>query len=291
MSSNASYLLLNQTSDYFFSGHKGGLIISWDLETGKNKTNLNAHKSEIKSLHFANINIQNNKNINNLNLLVSGSADGKVKIWDLRSKSQPISLKGHLECVNCVSLSPDLNYIASGANDSILKLWDLRQNKLLKDITNPEQREVNCVEFNPYCTTIAYGSSEKTVKHWDLERLENISVTPFDKLPAQKLSFDSSGRNLFIVTNEGFKYFMVDDEKPEFIDMYEAGFNNLQDICYRENEGLYGILDFLNFYLFYLLAVSVYSSRISKWFFPEEKFGGNKIDACKRSVNKIRFIQ
>ena len=35
---------------------------------------------------------------------------------------------------------------------------------------------------------------------------------------------------------------MIDDEKPEFIDMFEAGFNNLQDICFRDNEGLYGNL-------------------------------------------------
>ncbi len=108
----------------------------------------------------------------------------------------------------------------------------------------PEQTSVNCVEFNPHCITLVYGSSDKTVKHWDLERFEIISVTPMDKLPAVKLAFDPSGKNIFIATNEGFKYFMIDDEKPELIEMVQAGFNNLQDICYRENEGLYGKLYF-----------------------------------------------
>ena len=234
MSSNSTYLLLNQPLDYFYSGHKGGLIISWDMETAKIRANLNAHKSEIKSISLAN-------GGNGNNILASGSADGKIKLWDSRGKSACISLKGHLESVNCVSLSPDCNYLASGANDNLLKLWDIRQNKLLKDLTVPDQTSVNCVEFNPHCITIAYGSN-KSVKHWDLERYELISQTPMDKLPAVKLSFDTSGKNLFIGTNEGFKYFMIDDEKPEFIDMFEAGFNNLQDICFRDNEGLYGNL-------------------------------------------------
>ena len=67
MPSNPTYLLLNQNSDYFFSGHKGGLIISWDLESNKSKANLQAHKSEIKSLFIPNINKNNNGITNNPN--------------------------------------------------------------------------------------------------------------------------------------------------------------------------------------------------------------------------------
>lgn len=122
-----------------------------------------------------------------------------------------------------------------------MKLWDIRQNRLIKDLYVAEQTAVNCVEFNPFCVTIAYGSSDKTLKHWDLERFELISTTPMDKLPATKLAFDFTGKNIFVGTNEGFKYWMIDDERPEFIDMFEVGWNNLQDFVYKE-EGLYGIL-------------------------------------------------
>jgi len=278
MPSAPTYLILNQTSDYFFSGHKGGLIISWDLENNKIKANLQAHKSEIKSL-FIPMNTVGN-------FLASGSADGKIKFWDIRGKNQYLSLKGHLGNINCVSLSPDLNYLVSAANDNLFKIWDLRQNKLLKDVSL-EQNYVNCVEFNPKVFTLAYGSSDKSVKNFDLERYEIISNTPMDKLPAVKLSFDETGKNLIIATNEGFKYFLMDKEKPEFFDMFEAGFNNLQDINFRDDEGLYGIYNIL-FITYFILAVSIYSSKISKWFFAKEKFGGNKIDSCKRSVKNYK---
>jgi len=147
-----------------------------------------------------------------------------------------------LESVNCISISPDSFYLASGANDNIVKLWDIRQNRLIKDLYHSEQTAVNCLEFNPYCITLAYGSNDKTLKHWDLERFELISITSMDKLPATKLAFDSTGKNIFIGTNEGFKYWMIDYEKPEFIDMYDLGWNNLQDLVYKE-EGLYGNLE------------------------------------------------
>lgn len=211
---------------------KGGSIISWDLETSKIKSNLQAHKSEIKSLYLA--------KKDSPALLASASSDGKIKLWDLRGKNTSISIKGHLESVNCISISPDSFYLASGANDNLVKLWDIRQNKLIKDLYVSEQTAVNCLEFNPYCITLAYGSNDKTLKHWDLERFELISMTPMDKLPATKLAFDSTGKNIFVGTNEGFKYWMIDNEKPEFIDMFDLGWNNLQDLVYKE-EGLYGI--------------------------------------------------
>lgn len=224
---------MNQQENYFYSGLKGGSIISWDIETGKIKSNLQAHKSEIRSLYFSENNSQS--------LLASASADGKMKLWDLRGKNSYINIKGHLDTINCISISPDCCYIASGANDGLVKLWDIRQNKLIKDLSVPEQTGVNCLEFNPYCITIAYASSDKTLKHWDLERFEVISVTPMDKLPATKLAFDSTGKNMFIGTSEGFKLWMIDDEKPQLIDMFELGWNNLQDLIYKENQGLYGI--------------------------------------------------
>ena len=175
-------------------------------------------------------------------MLASASSDGKIKLWDLRGKNTNISIKGHLESVNCISISPDSFYLASGANDNLVKLWDIRQNKLIKDLYVSDQTAVNCLEFNPHCITLAYGSNDKTLKHWDLERYELISITHMDKLPATKLAFDSTGKNIFIGTNEGFKYWMIDDEKPEFIDMFDLGWNNLQDLVYKEEEGLYGKL-------------------------------------------------
>lgn len=139
--------------------------------------------------------------------------------------------------------------MASGANDNLVKLWDIRQNKLIKDLAVPEQTAVSCVDFNPHSITLAYGSNEKTLKHWDVERYELISITPYDKLPAVKIQFDSTGKNVFIGTNENLKYWMVDDAKPVLLDMFEVGWSNLQDMIYKEHDGIYGKIFFFLIFL------------------------------------------
>lgn len=52
------------------------------------------------------------------NLVVSGSQDTNVKLWDLRSKRSVFTLKMHSKPINCVAIAEDSKFIASGASDS-----------------------------------------------------------------------------------------------------------------------------------------------------------------------------
>jgi WD40 repeat protein len=205
------------------------------LETNKVKNNLIGHSTVISALYLIRAN-------DTPYIIVSGSLDGKIKIWDLRNKNNCINLKGHMECIKSLSVSPDNSYIASGSEDSLVRLWDIRQNKLLKEFNIPDQSAINCVEFNPHSITLAYGSNDRTVKHWDLERYDLISITPLDRLPIMKVKFDSTGKNAFVATNETLKYWMIDDNKPTLLDNVDAGWNRLHDMTYVNDEGLYGKL-------------------------------------------------
>lgn len=222
---------MNGLNDELYSGLQGGLILVWDMVSNKVKLNLQGHSTEVKTMKIC-------KMDENPLILFSGSLDGKIKIWDLRGKNSHINLRGHVDSVKCFSLSPDHNYLASGADDSLVKLWDLRQNKLIKEFSSPDQNSVNCIEFNPHCMTMAFGSNDKTIKHWDLEEFQIISMTPLDKLPVNKIQFDSTGENIFVGTNETLKYWKISDSNPVLIYMVEIGWNNLQDMKFNENCGL-----------------------------------------------------
>jgi len=56
-------------------------------------------------------------------LLVSGSADSTLKVWDLRKKKLLNDLPGHADEVFAVDWSPDGQMVASGGRDRDLKLW------------------------------------------------------------------------------------------------------------------------------------------------------------------------
>jgi WD40 repeat protein len=57
--------------------------------------------------------------------LASGSYDTTVKIWDVTSGQETLTLNGHTSRVNSVAFSPDGRRIASGGDDHTIKIWDV----------------------------------------------------------------------------------------------------------------------------------------------------------------------
>ena len=58
-------------------------------------------------------------------ILVSGSTDGTVKLWDVATGTNIATLRGHRNSVESVSFSPDGTILASGSFDDTVKLWDV----------------------------------------------------------------------------------------------------------------------------------------------------------------------
>ena len=56
------------------------------------------------------------------NLLISGSYDTNIKIWDIRTKESVAQYKGHHMQINCLAISPDSRWFVSGAQDGYIKV-------------------------------------------------------------------------------------------------------------------------------------------------------------------------
>ncbi len=57
---------------------------------------------------------------------LSGSRDGTVKVWDLQTGQQRLSLEGHSRGVNSVAVTADGSGALSGSDDGTVKVWDLK---------------------------------------------------------------------------------------------------------------------------------------------------------------------
>lgn len=55
-------------------------------------------------------------------LLVSGSADSTLKVWDMGTKKLMLDLPGHADQVFAVDWSPDGEKVVSGGKDKVLKM-------------------------------------------------------------------------------------------------------------------------------------------------------------------------
>ena len=58
-------------------------------------------------------------------VLASGSLDKTIKLWDVDSRREIATLKGHSNSVSSVPFSPDGQVLASGSVDKTIKLWDV----------------------------------------------------------------------------------------------------------------------------------------------------------------------
>src|SRR5262249_39754461 len=67
-------------------------------------------------------------------LIVTGSDDGLVKVWDARTGKEKLCLKGHARQVRGVAVSADGALIVSASFDGLVKVWDARTGKEMRSL-------------------------------------------------------------------------------------------------------------------------------------------------------------
>ena len=108
------------------------------------------------------------------NLLVSGSSDRAVKLWDLNTREcLQTYIAEDCQGVYSVAFTPDNKAIISGSKDNKIRLWDISTGKCLRVFAGHQGFvfAVACSLFPTSSTQeiLASGSSDQTVKLWDLQ--------------------------------------------------------------------------------------------------------------------------
>ena len=135
-------------------------IIILNAITGSQVAVLSGHSSWVTSLAFSSDGI----------LLVSGSHDRTVKLWDIQTGGVIKTLHGHTGFVFSVSISPDGTTLASGSADRSIHLWDVQKGVCLYVIGTHTAR-VNSVSFSPTNSQhLIFTSSDHAVQWWDTNR-------------------------------------------------------------------------------------------------------------------------
>jgi WD40 repeat protein len=98
-------------------------------------------------------------------ILISGSRDKTIKMWELETGELIRTLKGHRDGVYALALSPDGQIIASGSADKTIKLWHLETGELLGTFIG-HGNTVTAVAFTASGEILVSGSLDKTIKIW-----------------------------------------------------------------------------------------------------------------------------
>jgi len=100
-------------------------------------------------------------------IIVSGSRDCEIKLWDIKEDQAISTLKGHTNAVQSLAFIRN-NVLVSGSTDKSIKFWNLKEGTCTKTITEhlSNVRSIFVLKSNG---TIVSGSWDGSLKGWDLQ--------------------------------------------------------------------------------------------------------------------------
>ena len=142
-------------------------ICIWDALTADCIGTLSGHENKINSIQFS----------ADGTMIVSGSSDKTVRVWDVHNrcliqvfdghKPNPLVITQKLDegDVYSVSFSHDGMLVASGSGDNTIKLWELSSGRNVATLRGHADL-VQCVAFSPDGASILSCSADKSTRLW-----------------------------------------------------------------------------------------------------------------------------
>jgi predicted NACHT family NTPase len=108
-------------------------------------------------------------------VLATGEKDGRVRLWNVITGKELLTLRGHSNWVNSVAWSGDSLTLASGSDDNTVKLWNVQTGNCVRTLEG-HSHWVRSVAWSGDSLTLASGSDDNTVKLWNMQSGECIAT-------------------------------------------------------------------------------------------------------------------
>ena len=128
-------------------------------------------------------------------ILVSGSDENTIKVWDLGTGHVLRTLEGHAGGLSSVALSGDGRTLVSGSLDTTIKIWDLGTGRMLRTLEG-HAGGVSSVALSADGRTLVFGSSDNTIKVWDLGTGRALRTQEGHARGVNSVALSADGRNL-----------------------------------------------------------------------------------------------
>jgi COMPASS component SWD3 len=100
------------------------------------------------------------------NMLVTGSYDEAVFLWDVRSGGVMRTLPAHSDPVGGVDFLRDGTMVCSCAGDGLIRIWDAGTGQCLKTLVDEDRRPVTSVRFTPNGRYLVAWTLDDCVRLW-----------------------------------------------------------------------------------------------------------------------------
>lgn len=149
---------MSVTGSQIFSCSADRTLGIWDVEAGERVRRWKGHNLVVNSCQVARRGPE---------MVVSGSDDGLIKLWDSRSKDAVTTLEDKYQ-VTSVVFSDAGDAIFSGGLDNEVKMWDLRK----KDVAYTLPGHLDTIAglaLSPDGSTLVSNGMDNAVRVWDVK--------------------------------------------------------------------------------------------------------------------------
>ena len=146
--------------------------------------------------------------------IISGSADKTIKIWNLKSGKNISTLMGHDDGITGVAVTE--KNIVSCSFDRIIKLWDINNKKEIKTVEG--HNNIINISTNVEGNFIL-AFSDGTIKIWDINSRGGVRTLMNTNIEITSMAID--GRNIVAGSSDG-KIILCDTENKEVIKTFRG---------------------------------------------------------------------
>eukprot|EP00245_Coleochaete_scutata_P005984 TRINITY_DN20054_c0_g1_i1.p1 TRINITY_DN20054_c0_g1~~TRINITY_DN20054_c0_g1_i1.p1 ORF type:complete len:662 (+),score=133.07 TRINITY_DN20054_c0_g1_i1:215-2200(+) len=136
-----------------------GIVTVWDVNTCQSVMEYEEHEKRAWSVDFSRTEPTQ---------LVSGSDDGKVKLWCMRQEASVVNIDMKAN-ICCVKFNPGFShFVAVGSADHHIHYYDLRNTTQPLHVFSGHRKAVSYVKFLS-STELASASTDSTLRLWDVQ--------------------------------------------------------------------------------------------------------------------------
>uniref|UniRef100_A0A8C9DP85 WD repeat-containing protein 48 n=1 Tax=Prolemur simus TaxID=1328070 RepID=A0A8C9DP85_PROSS len=124
-------------------------------------------------------------------IIVSGSTEKVLRVWDPRTCAKLMKLKGHTDNVKALLLNRDGTQCLSGSSDGTIRLWSLGQQRCIATYRVHDEG-VWALQVNDAFTHVYSGGRDRKIYCTDLRNPDIRVLICEEKAPVLKMELDRS---------------------------------------------------------------------------------------------------
>jgi eukaryotic-like serine/threonine-protein kinase len=191
--SGIDQVVFSPDGKFIISGDNLGDIKFWDTTTYQELYSFHAHDGVILGIAVKHDGSQ---------IASVGGWDNEVRVWDTKTRTLAMTMRGHISRVESVAFSQDGKRIVSGGSDNTIRVWSVATGKELL-VLRGHQDTIGTVTFSPDDECIMSGSDDDTIRLWDpVVNRETVTLARHQR-PITSIAFSPDGRKIASVSDDG----------------------------------------------------------------------------------------